>query len=264
MHYLFLAPVAMLLVTGTFAQSRTSAVERDKFLPESVKDLKALQTRVRAVVDRVTPATVGVGTRWRAESYAMAWPQRPRGEVVGLIWVQFLPSNSQVSASKAVLPVPPKSTTRWRAESYAIAWPTRAGGEVVGLIWVQFLPSHSQVSAGLGLERSYPPKSTVRLRAESYAIACPRRNPEGDVVGLICVQFLPSHSQVSPRPLPLPPPKSTTRRRAASYAIACPWRAGGEVVGLICVQFLPSHSQVSASATARVPEAFKPPKSTVR
>ena len=58
---LLLAPVIVLLVTGTCAQSGTSPAGRDQSLPKSVEDLRALQTRFRAVVREVTPATVGVG-----------------------------------------------------------------------------------------------------------------------------------------------------------------------------------------------------------
>src|SRR5262249_48399733 len=90
------------------------------------------------------------------------------------------------------------------------------GGVAPGL---QLEPSHSQTSDDVYW---LPWNITTRPRAASNAIACPAR-ALGLVTGVICVQSLPFHSQVSWKPPPTmkePPPNSTTRLRGASYAIA--------------------------------------------
>src|SRR5206468_2069888 len=119
-------------------------------------------------------------------------------------------SHSHVSPSGEPPRPPPKSTVRARPASYAIALDQRPGGPGTTRR-VHVFPSHSHVSSITG-QPSPPPNRTVTPLPLSYAIAGFER-PGGDAATLRKVHAAPSHSQVSPAPLP---PKSTMRARAES------------------------------------------------
>jgi hypothetical protein len=62
----------------------------------------------------------------RFASYAIVCPERGDGDTAGDLFIQVVPSHSQVSSSSGEMVVisfliPPNSTTRPRAASYAIA-----------------------------------------------------------------------------------------------------------------------------------------------
>ncbi|MCO5314766.1 MAG: hypothetical protein M9938_01160 [Solirubrobacterales bacterium] len=63
-----------------------------------------------------------------AESKAIDAPYRADGLWTGDFWAQSLPSQTQVSAKRPLLPSPPNKTTFREAESKAIALPCRADG----------------------------------------------------------------------------------------------------------------------------------------
>src|SRR5207245_2890106 len=106
-----------------------------------------------------------------ALSYAIEELERPGGTVAGFIFVQLVPSHSQVSFRYGPMP-PPKSTVRPRRLSNAIAWYMRPDGARAGAFAVQVEPSHSQVSLSQGNPPPHgsPPNSTRRLRTLSYAM----------------------------------------------------------------------------------------------
>src|SRR5262245_23505098 len=89
-----------------------------------------------------------------------------------------------------------------------------------------------------------PPKSTVMPRALSYAMRWPERC-DGTAGERRCVQFVPSHSQVSPKNGPEYPPNSTATPRVESKTIEARVRAAGLSGGLDCTQVVPFHSHVS-------------------
>src|SRR5258708_631455 len=94
-----------------------------------------------------------------------------------------------------------------------------------------------------------PPNITVRPSCAPYAIECQNRG-NGRVVGLRCVQLVPSHSHVSFIRWPAArPPKSTRTPRAVSKDIAMPNLGEGELAGAIFVQLVPSYVHVSPSST---------------
>src|SRR5712671_6328574 len=78
----------------------------------------------------------------------------------------------------------------------------------------------------------------------------------------ICIQVLPSHSQVSPKKPDVDPspPWRTLRPRCGSKLIAPRLRGGGPPPAT-CVQELPSHSQVSCRRLAQL-RLSAPPNST--
>src|SRR5262245_14814029 len=124
----------------------------------------------------------------------------------------------------------------------------RAGGAGLAVRGDQVVPANVHVSPRLPLG-SAPPNRTTWLRAASNARPCCAR-ADGDVVARRCVQFTPSHSQVSPKKvvtlrISTLPPNRTTRLRSLSQAIAMLCRADGRAVGARSVQVAPSHSQVS-------------------
>src|SRR5205814_75475 len=155
-------------------------------------------------------------------------------------------------------------TIRPRVASYAIDWPERIGGAAAGKSCVHCEPSHSHVS--LDSPRSFgwmwsPPNKTVLPRCVSKAIDSQNRACGAVVVG-ICIQLVPSHSQVEELFPALPdPPNSTDTRRELSYAIVPPATAGGETAGAVCVQRAPSHCHVSWRLPG--PESLLPPNRTL-
>src|SRR5947207_2127142 len=109
-----------------------------------------------------------------------------------------------------------------------------------GSIRDQTDPSHAHVSARSWLAASVPPKRTTL--SPSVAMACPLR-AGGPAPSATCVQFVPSHSQVSSiGPFTSSPPNRTTL--FPSVAMAGDERSGGLAGGLRQFQ-VPSHSHVT-------------------
>ena len=100
----------------------------------------------------------------------MAATSRAGGLMVGVCWVQVVPSHVQVSFKTLPLaPKPPKSSTWPVVGSVARVARLRAGGLVAGLAWVQVVPSQSHVSPRKA-RLPMPPKSTTRPVTVSVAM----------------------------------------------------------------------------------------------